>query len=1019
MNSFLFLKLSLGNSYCPSPKNKKLLYNQCGGLSPNNRRKNFFSLDQLQHRSQHKNKQPRILKEMIKVKNILKFIKKSRQRSKFRKPDKLKTLHYEIIKDDSHINNNQWAKKTISNRKTLRGHSLLPIQLHSEKRSYIENTKLLAKKIYKRIPIIQANSKQKLLWDIFIFIIVIIEMLMISIEISFKENLGGYFGSEKFFDIFPFLMLVANIILEFNTNFYEHGVSEVNRKRIAHHYIQNHFLFDLLATISLGSYFFLNQYHSIFKIGFIMIYKTLKKISDNIQETYRLNGDMFDLFSLIIKTLCMAHIIACIWHAIGYYNIEFNASWLSIDGRKDLPIFNRYIMSLYWAFTTISTVGYGDISPQNIGEMAFCSLIMMIGTFGLGYCVNTVGGILSRIDERSKELNEKMRIIENFMLRSNVNITLRVKVKKYLEFLLKYDNKIIEKENELIGILPNSLRNEILLETNLKFLKDIHILSKNFSDKLLEFLSLNVKPTQYSPSEIIYSQGDYENSSLFFVYEGEVDLLLNDMRKNQIVLKTLRKGEHFCEIPFFTSNKAAETAQSRGFSTIFKISREEFLEFLKDFPKDHERFCEIRDKYIFSQNINQHFNKCISCNEQGHFLEKCPLINYCPDKEFLIERLNFSRPQERNFQFRKYMKKNSFAIKSKAIQGVIKMRFNKKLMRKYFISDPSLKTNVKNNEESYENFGEYDNSEKEDEEITIERSKSLTFISESQKIPDLQRKCSLEELKNISKQQLGETFYPKQKEINHMLNRNTYEEEDIELLKKLNQNHLKNSTQNLPSEKSEKDLSKMFLEEDSSNKFNKSRTKFVNFENSPLLNKSEESKEKINRQRNKKNSKKLPTIKKLRDSSETLNSPKLRQQETLKIPIIETLSSIVLKQGNKLDSNEKIKSQISKTNLFNEAFNKFKNLNINISRSNFKQSDDSKEISENLSFKQRKTTILKNGKNNNEENLSQATNMFIYDFEVKKDFKNYFKNNNSSIILTKHSSPSEISFNAKRKKLKK
>ena len=51
----------------------------------------------------------------------------------------------------------------------------------------------------------------------------------------------------------------------------------------------------------------------------------------------------------------------------------------------------QYISSLYWAFTTMVTVGYGDVSATNTDERMFVMVAMIVSAGCYTFTLNTIG----------------------------------------------------------------------------------------------------------------------------------------------------------------------------------------------------------------------------------------------------------------------------------------------------------------------------------------------------------------------------------------------------------------------------------------------------------------------------------------------------------------------------------------------------------------------------------------------------------------------------------------------------
>lgn len=57
-----------------------------------------------------------------------------------------------------------------------------------------------------------------------------------------------------------------------------------------------------------------------------------------------------------------------------------------------------YAVSIYWAFTTMSTMGYGDIRPTTDNEKIFVIIAMIIACGTFAYIVGSIGTIVEGTD---------------------------------------------------------------------------------------------------------------------------------------------------------------------------------------------------------------------------------------------------------------------------------------------------------------------------------------------------------------------------------------------------------------------------------------------------------------------------------------------------------------------------------------------------------------------------------------------------------------------------------------------
>ena len=86
------------------------------------------------------------------------------------------------------------------------------------------------------------------------------------------------------------------------------------------------------------------------------------------------------------------------------------------------------------------------------------------------------------------------------------------------------------------------------------------------------------------------------------------------------------------------------------------LHREDFLKIISSNSQDYERFCEIKDKINFYQNVEDLYINCPSCSQKDHGVLSCPLLHLTLERRRIIARFTYSKEQERGKRRRRKIK---------------------------------------------------------------------------------------------------------------------------------------------------------------------------------------------------------------------------------------------------------------------------------------------------------------------------------------------------------------------------
>ena len=350
-----------------------------------------------------------------------------------------------------------------------------------------------------------------------------------------------------------------------------------------------------------------------------------------------------------------AHWSACVWRLIG--DNEEGKGWISYYHLDQISDLYQYIYSLYYVIVVINTVGFGDIVAQSIKERVFMIFFINFACILFAYNINRIGMILQNMNKGENELKRMIHSINGYMKLNNIDFSLKIKIRNYLEYIWQAEKTQNNNETqEIINRLSKSLKEELLLNANGFVLDELSLFKNNFSEQSMRKIICQMKQINMIPGDIIFQENGTNDENLYIVQDGKVELFNEISQGKTVSLKILKKGDYFGEISFFTGFPRTTSAKSLSFSSLFVVTKDNFLNIIKENNEDYETFCFIKDRISLNKKYGDILTYCYSCKKDNHLILQCPLLHLSLSPERILEKYNFNIIQERKIFSRRKKK---------------------------------------------------------------------------------------------------------------------------------------------------------------------------------------------------------------------------------------------------------------------------------------------------------------------------------------------------------------------------
>jgi hypothetical protein len=244
---------------------------------------------------------------------------------------------------------------------------------------------------------------------------------------------------------------------------------------IASNYLKGFFTIDFISSVPFslmtGGGGGANKLLRIMKMPrLIKMMKLTKvlKVEEMIKGTsfsvfYRINMAFMRMITLILVSMLMLHLFACLWCAIGGLEDNVPHTWIYREDMQDADNTVVYLTAVYYCLSALTTVGYGDVFAFTNEELIFSSIWMLFGVAFYSFTIGIISSFFQPKETKNSLLQKRMKKLEELSKSMKLDVALTDRLGNALTYCCdKISYQWLGEGLDIFGDLPIHVKYELL-----------------------------------------------------------------------------------------------------------------------------------------------------------------------------------------------------------------------------------------------------------------------------------------------------------------------------------------------------------------------------------------------------------------------------------------------------------------------------------------------------------------------------------------------------------------------------